>query len=213
MIYEFVNSSLFQTFITFAVGLVAYIIYLLQKSAQKRDAARAILLEIQSAERTIDRLKSDLRKGVLEIDVTVMQAESWSKYKYLFVRNFDTDEWDSIDNFYNKVALLDKTIVYANNAFGNDVEQIRANKQRILADCVLEILNKAKPEKKPEDLIKEFNDKIGIFDKIYMSKQGEFAYRPQKPVDDARLYLEDLPKLTTSSVGNKFKKIAGVLKK
>lgn len=41
-----------------------------------------------------------------------------------------------------------------------------------------------------------------------MNQQGNFAYTPMKPLNDAKLYLEDFPKLTTSSVGVKLKAIS-----
>lgn len=212
-IYLFLNTNLFQTVITFAVGSFAIYIYKKQKSDFKKDTASSILLEIQNAERVISRVKEMVLKNNLDVDVSILQSNSWTSHKNLFSRDFDKDEWELIDNFYNKSALLDKTITNNSAAFGNDVEQIRSNKQRVLADIVLELLNKATPEKDSKKMIEEFNDKTKVFDQIYMSKQGEFAYRPQKYIDDAKLYLEDLSKITTSSAGIKLKKLAGIYRK
>lgn len=212
-LYIFLNTNLFQTLITLVVGSVAIYIYRRQKNDFKKDTANSILLEIQNAERAITKVREKIALNTLDIDVSVLQYNSWSQYKYLFSRVFDRDEWDMIENFYNKASLLDKAITSNNTAFVNDVEQIRANKQRILADCVKEILDQSKPDEKPEELIKKFNDKTKAFDDIYMSKQGEFAYRPQKTINDAKIYLTDLPSITTSSAGEKLKKLAGVYKK
>lgn len=213
VVASFLNSSLFLAIVTIFVGCFAIYIYMRQKKDFKKDAANSMLLEIQSAESAITKVRENLRSGKLEIDVTVLQSNGWSQYKHLFSRSFDKDEWDLVDNFYNKAALLEKTIENYRASFGNDVEQIRANKQRILADCALEIVNNSKPKQKAEDALKSFNEKVDFFNKLYMGKQGEFAYRPQKYIDDTGIYLEDLQRITTSSAGEKLKKIAGVNKK
>ena len=212
-LYIFLNTNLFQTLITLAVGSVAIYIYRKQKNDFKKDAANSILLEIQSAERVISKIKEKVRLNNLDIDVSIMQSNSWTFHKHLFARDFDRDEWDQIDNFYNKAALLDKAIAYNSTAFGNDVEQIRVNKQRVLADIVVELLNKTNAETDMPKLLNDFNEKTKAFDEVYMSKQVEFVYRPQKPVDDAKMYLEDLPIISNSNVGAKLKKLAGVYKK
>jgi len=200
-----------QTVVTLIVGALAYIIYRIQKSDFKRDAANSLLLEIQSGENAISKVRDALSKDHLDVDVSIMPSESWSKNKHLFVRNFDKDEWESISDFYNKSSLLDQAIKYNKTAFASDVEQIRTNKQRVLATYAEEAVKEATYSKETvngEQLQETYNLKAKTFDKLYMDKQGEFSYTPQKPKNDARLYLTDMPKLTTSSVGIKLKKIA-----
>lgn len=206
---NFFNSNLFQSLVALVVGLVAFAIYFKQKSDYKKDAASSILLEIQNAERIIPRIKESIRNGHLEIDVIVMPSNSWERYKHLFVRNFDRDEWDAITEFYNKARLLDGAIRFNNSAFMNDAEQIRINRQRILADLANEILKRAEqnPNADVSTELKTFNDKLDIFDKLYMDKQGQFSYKPMKPLNDAKLYLEDWVTLTTTSVGAKLKRL------
>lgn len=49
---------------------------------------------------------------------------------------------------------------------------------------------------------------LDVFDKLYMSRQEEFAYTPVKHINDAKKHLEDMQKLTITSIGNKLKQIA-----
>lgn len=209
-IIDILNSNGFQTLITFTVGLTAFGIYFQQKRDYKQNAAKAIVLEIQNAEKVIARVRDSVRNGRLEVDQTVMLSASWNQHKHLFSKDFDKDEWDEITEFYNKSRLLDEAIKYNSLAFANDVDQIRANKQRVLADYAKELLDKSTNNQgqKTEDLLLQFNQKLSAFDQIYMNKQGEFAYAPQKPINDAKIYLEDLKKITTSSLGTKLKRIA-----
>lgn len=205
MTTDYISSS-----VTLLVGSVALIVYLRQRRDEKRDAANSILLEIQHAERVIDKVRDFVRKGSLDVDIVVLQADSWVKYKHLFSRDFDKDEWDSITEFYSKAKLLDNAIEYNNKGFSADVDQIRMNKQRILADFTKDLIDELGKSSESEwpNIVNQFKSKIDIFDQQYMDQQGRFAYNPSKPVNDAKIYLEDIQKITTTSVGQKLKKIA-----
>lgn len=205
MLYNYLDAI-----VTFLVGTVAIYIYKKQKIDNKRDAANSILLEIQHAERSIDKIKDFIKKGSLDVDVVILQADSWVANKHLFSRDFDKDEWDSITEFYEKAKLLDQAVSYNHLGFSSDVEQIRTNKQRVLADFTKDLVNElgtAQEGAFPE-IISNYKSKIDIFDQQYMEQQGKFAYNPQKPVDDAKTYISEIKKLTTSSVGQKLKRIS-----
>lgn len=202
-----------QTAVTLLVGAVAWIIYKVQKRENKKDAANSILLEIRSAEDAISKVRDAIHKEHLDVDVSVLPSESWSAYKHLFVRDFDRDEWDSISDFYNKAALIDDAIKYNKTAFVGDVEQIRTNKQRVLATYAEDVVKEAtygNDDVNLQQLQETYDVKAKIFDKLYMDKQKEFHYTPVKPINDVKLYLADLPKLSTNSVGLKLKKLTGV---
>lgn len=210
---ELLNSNFLQTIVTAAAGLVGIYIYLKRRHDGKKDIANAIVLEIQNAERAIDKVKDATRRNNLDVDVSVMPSESWTANKQLFVRVFDRDEWDQVTEFYNKAALIDQALKYSREAFSNDVEQIRANKQRILADIALGVVDdieenaqsvSAEDEQKYRNWV---GMKASAFDDLYMQQQGVFAYVPQKHLEDVKLYLKDMPLLSTSSVGLKLKKI------
>jgi len=208
----FFDSNFFQTIVTLAVGLIAYIVYSRQRNDYKKDAANALLLEIQHAERSIARAKDHIRKDNLDVDLEILQVNSWPAHKHLFSRDFDKDEWDAITAYYNNAQLLDRAIKYNSLGFSNDVEQIRANKQRVLADFTKETIDKmaTEPGTSAEDALQAFNKQMELFDKLYMEKQGKYAYKPNKPINDAKIYLEDLQPISTTSVGTKLKKLADV---
>jgi hypothetical protein len=215
---EFLNSNFFIALVTLAVGTAAYTIYRLQKRDRKREAANIILLEIQSAERKLQQIKKSLSKEprTLPNDLRLLPTENWSQFNYLFIKDFDRDEWDSLTDFYNKCELIDETIKYNNAAFWNDVEQIRSNKQRLLADFAsastkaLEGTSDTVTEKDTET-IKKFDDLTEKFDKVYMSKQDSYSYTPQKTLNDAKLYIGEINlRISQSNVGTKLKKLANI---
>ncbi len=53
-----------------------------------------------------------------------MPTESWSKYKYLFVRDFDRDERDIIFGFYEQCNTYDETVKAAYEISANPKQLI-----------------------------------------------------------------------------------------
>lgn len=196
---------------TMIVAVSAFGIYKKSKEDAKRDVALSILLEVRAGEAAIAKIRDALRNDSLDIDISVLQSESWSANKYLFVRDFDKDEWESISEFYNKAALLDEAIKFNKSAFASDAEQVRFNRQRMFANYANELIDNINETTNLEDASKIYEDKIKAFDAVYMKDQGSVKfYKPQKPIRDAKLYLENFPQITTNSIGIKLKKLSKV---
>lgn len=211
---SFLNSNFFIALVTLGVGTAAYIVYRIQKRDRKREAANIILLEVQSAERKLGQIQSSLAKDPpsLPNDLRLLPTENWSAARYLFIRDFDRDEWDAITSFYNKCELIDETIKFNNAAFWSDVEQIRTNKQRVLADYAKTQSEKLNGNPKNDELVvKEFDDITEKVDTMYMSRQGRFGYTPDKTIIDARLYIAEIDLgMSKSVIGTKLKKLAHI---
>lgn len=202
-IWKFLNSSFFVALVTLIAGLCAYFIYRKGQRDFKMDAANILLLEIQNAERLIITIKEKLKKdNQLPNDVYLMATASWKKYQYLFVRDFDRDEWDTIATFYEKCRLLDEAASQNNSYFQKNEEQARTNLLRISADYITQSIDAEEEDRK------KFLEKARKFQREYLS-YPELMYSPQKPLNDAMLYLETIPKnLSLTSIGVKLKKLA-----
>jgi hypothetical protein len=208
-IVNFFDSNFLQTLVTFAVGLVAWYVYTRQRNDTKRAAANSIFLEIQHVEQCISKVKEAVRRGTLQnLDFNVLREDSWSKYSHLFSSDFDKEEWETITDFYTSARLLDESIFQTNRSIEEDIAQIRVNKQRILADITKDTLDHASADS--EATLDQFNKKVEVFDKLYMSRQDDFAYTPVKYLNDAKKCLEDLGRISITTIGTKFKKIIGI---
>lgn len=209
-ILGFFNSNFVQTFVTLLVGFVALYVYTRQRKDTKRAAANSIFLEIQYIEHCIPKVKEAARRGTLQsLDFNILREDSWSKYSHLFSNDFDKEEWEIITDFYANARLLDESIVQTNRSFEEDIKQIRVNKQRILADITKDTIDSADAPD-GEAIVTQYNQKLEVFDKLYMSRQDDFAYTPVKYLNDAKKCLEDLDKISITSIGTKFKKIIGI---
>jgi len=202
------NSNGFQTLIAFVVGAFVFIQYRINKRDRVKDAASLVVVEIQTATRTIKNIKKRLSDRVLESDVSVLPSNSWNEYRRLFAKYLDRDEWDIIEDFYDRAALLDDAVRYNNQMFRNDVEQIRINKQRAAADFAIDTVNQIGSDTNKEDVAEIFSGKVKVYDTLYMSKQGELAYTPSQVIDDARRYIENMPDILNSPAYEKIKVVA-----
>jgi hypothetical protein len=206
--WEFLNSSFFIALVTLAAGLIAYWLYRKRNKDFKKDAANIVLLEIQNAERILRVAKEQIRKDIVDDNAYTMPTESWSKYKYMFVRDFDRDEWDSINNFYDKCHLYDDAVAHKSTAFKKNESEIRTNMHRVTADYIKKLIDdggKQLDRQATVALIDAFQDEyLGL-------RQDLNLYQPNKPVFDAKAQLETISdNLSQTNVGTKLKKLAGL---
>jgi len=206
---KFLDSNLFQSIIALIVGGFAFVQYKINRRDHLRDAASIIIIEIQTASRTIKSIRKRLVDRVLDSDVSVMPSDSWKENRQLFAKYLDRDEWDTIEDFYDRSRLLDDVVKYNRQMFRNDVEQIRINKQRAAADFAIDTVNSiAANNMNREDVANMFSGKVSVYDTLYMSKQGELAYTPNQVTDDAKKYIDNIPDILNSSAYVKLKSIS-----
>lgn len=185
--------NIFSGLATLLVGLYAFTLYKKQKDDLKKDAANILLLELQNAEKVLKLAQRSLEKTPPELpyDSIAMPTESWSKSKYLFVTDFDDNQWEAISNFYNACALFDESVRTHASYFQKNEEQIRVNIQQRSAEIAKEYserVNKAKTADEKDKLRAELRVKIDEATDLYLS--GVSEYRPVKPINDAKLCVE-----------------------
>jgi len=214
-VWKFLNSSFFIAIVTLVAGLVAYWLYRKKNKDFKKDAANILLLEIQNAERLLRVAKESIKKDILEDNAYIMPTESWSKYKYMFVRDFDRDQWDSINYFYNKCELYDQSVAHKSEAFKKNEAEIRSNIHRVTADYIKELVDNRGPEGSKQQHKTEVLKKIDSFQDEYLGLREDLnLYRPNKPVFDAKAHLGGLNEnLTQTAIGSKLKELAGIGKR
>jgi len=207
---DFLNSVGLQTLIELLVGGLALLVYKWQKKDRVKSVATAVLLEIQQAEKSVAILKKNIRRGYLNVDFKILQNDTWNKYKYLFAKVLDVDEMTAISDFYANAKILDESIEYEKKCFNEDVEQIRINRQRVFTDFMRETVEFiSKGDTDGGKAISELQNKMNLFDNIYMNQPLQYSrYNPQKILDDAKQSLDNFSNLSTTTVGQKLKKLS-----
>jgi hypothetical protein len=102
---KFLDSNGFQTLIILLTGLVAFVIYFLNKRVEKKDAARIIINEIRLAENTIKQIKNS--KTITELSI-ILPNNTWDSKKHLFLNKLDQDELNLINDFYYKCTYAEQ---------------------------------------------------------------------------------------------------------
>lgn len=203
--------------ITLIAGFLAFAIYFKQKADNKKDAAKILYIEITNAEQIMkaSKEKLELKLGSeYALSTEAMSTESWSKYKYLFLRDFDRLEWTLISDFYNKAKLFDLAVSHNKSFFTKNEEQIRFNLESVLAEFVkkypVDIL-KIATDPKEEKKWKSFMKLTEHFYNQFMKRQDLFFYRPDKPIIDAQLYLNNTNlQISATNLGVKLKKLGNI---
>jgi hypothetical protein len=211
-----INFNFYLSITTVLVGLFAIYLYIQQKEDTKKDAANIILVEIQNAERVLTQIAPSIKSNpiVLPSDKFLLPNNSWNQYKYLFVKDLDRDEWDTITQFYNNCKLYDEAVLYNNSLFQKNEEQIRINMLRASADYLKEYIrdNTKNNEDEKEKFEKETLKKAKDFHNKYLNMPESLSYySPQKPLNDGKNAFESIKNnISQTSVGVKLKKLSGL---
>lgn len=188
---------------TVLAGLVAWLIYKSQKSDKKINAARIILSEIRSAERKIEDVNTLLTNALGDFP-SVLPANSWNEYSYLFASDFDQDELQEISEFYSLCELIEDSVRKDNNFFWSTSEYRSQVVQEKLANIIESSLNKKTNKidvKKLESLKRSLLD---TFTNDY------YMYSPMKTRTQLTANLKRIRKITTTTAGGKLKRIAKI---
>jgi len=207
---NFLYSNFFVGLVALGVGIAAYRVYAKQKRDAKRDAANIILLEIEDAERQLEKVSSARPfTGGDEEDVYLMKAASWDKYKYLFVRDFDRNEWDKITTFYTKCQAYDQAVVFNKASTEKNQQEVRANLQRVLTDHAAQYAKATKVDDKDVQAVsdqayQQLHD--AYIERLVGKDSNIFTYVPRQSEADAKRALSNLEtSLSLTSVGIKLK--------
>jgi hypothetical protein len=201
-IITFFNSNFFVALSTFLTGVAAFLVYSWQKKDNKTNAALIILSEIRSSEGKLGLVKKRLTGSTYEDFPSVLPINSWSKFSYLFAKDFDQDELDKINTFFSNCQSIDEMANRDNNFFWITAEERARVVQQQLPQIVVASFdeNSGKiDEAKLQTLKQTFLDTVS---------NETYAYSPKKTVNAITLLIDTTVRLTDTPISIKFKNIA-----
>ncbi len=191
LIWSVLNSEFFAGFATLVTAFIAYIIWLQQKEEEKVKAAKIILVEIIDCENLFDNIKIN---GINLTSIRQLPFEnSWNKYKHLFAKTFDGRDLRLVDNFFNTCILINKELSEAYS-----LPDLWREKSRIIIERFVQYSEESQSKQEYESK----KQKIKFFE------EDEYWWQPFGP---SKLIVEQvklLQYITTTSVGEKLKKMA-----
>ena len=221
IIFPILTSEAFTPSATLFAAFAAFIIYKAGRKDSKKDAANIILLEIRSAERNLEEARKtyheDKAKNNESISfpekIRLMPSESWNKYKYLFIRDFESDQWNIINKFYEHCKNFDEAIEIKESSFGENAREIRKNIQKIAAHYSINIAEELidiqpTEQDRRSDVIQQNLKKKDDAKSALIGPMVE-NYGPDRPYFDAEYYYNLLPEtILNTPIGEKLKKLS-----
>lgn len=190
-------------FIMLLTAISAFGVYFWTKFDTKRNAARIILMEIRRAERVIFQIKKTEQIDELS---PILPTNNWKKYNHLFVKNFDQDELELINNFYAKAEVAENLRLRHLNFDCLSQEEKTKHAQRCIMDFVknsaVDNLDNASQVQRDFEHFKKIFLPI-----IHEEKYGFAAYSPMNKLIK---FINVLDLVTTTTAGEKVKAIAQI---
>ena len=200
----FANSNFFAASMTFLVGGLAFFIYTKQKSDERINAAITLLLEIRHAEGKIDIIIDKLDKNTASDLPRVLPVNSWRLYSHLFVKDFDLDDVQLLNNFYSSCEIIEDLSNRQNNFVWITTEERAKAVQNVLAE-IHDDFQKETVAKDP--LAQErFNRRKGGLGEFYANEV--LAYAPDKILKGLKFQTQNLKRITPTPCGAKLKDLA-----
>lgn len=192
----FINN--WDKILTIMVGLVAIIIYKIQKRDEKKNAAILIVTQIDDLKDKISQIvelttNNQLNAAGIYETLDILEENQWNKYKHLFVGSIDIKSLKIINDFYEGVSLIREQLVLSKKL----QQQAFFNNQQFLGqDCnmyLIESLNE-----------KDRFNYTGIKDALNnMPEEGENA----KNIKDSLLKIAEIqlpPNIDKTQYMNKY---------
>jgi hypothetical protein len=192
------NSNFLQTIVIFLTGCIAFIIYFVNKRAEKKDAAKIIINEIRLAEKAINDIKN--KKMIIELSL-ILPTNTWQYKKHLFLKHLDQDDINLIDDFYYKCIYAEQYRKMLFDIRNNSISVKATYLQQKLIDIMHESINgnNENGADNYENMRKVLIDK---------ANNESWLFTPTTPMASAIQYIESITMITPSNAGRIIKKIA-----
>lgn len=123
---DILNENYFQSIILILTVVVTIIIYYWQRRSARCDAARVIVMQIDSVNQKTDSLIRCFGANVKFFDVAkfwksddVIEKNEWEKYRHLFINLLNYNEICALNNYYDNVVSIVKQQQEIKNVISN----------------------------------------------------------------------------------------------
>lgn len=212
---NFFYSNLFIAIVTFVVGSFGIYLYYRQKKDSKKRLAKIIFLEIENAQEKLKEAKAEVLQNPddpLPEHLYAMPTDTWSENKHLFVDDFTSSEWKSINDFYDLCETYDEAIRHNDARFALQEAEIRKNIHVLTRKYAVEYSEKilgATDEDAVEALEKEFRQKRNGAVEMLINQKYMYIYTPTKQNQIVKSCVENINvDLSHSKIGEKLEKLS-----
>jgi hypothetical protein len=178
--------------VTFLVGLLALVVYLLQKRTELQNAAIILVMDVRHAETIVHTI---LEHGqITNRTGIVLRENNWSKYKHLFAGKFSSDDFAAFNRFFDSCIEMTE----ARGRMGDVFYAALDEKSRLLQQKLYDVLEVEPTARRAEMKV--------LYDKI---NENTFIFSPDEPMDRVLKSLQTMGRLSTTPGFEKLKRIGG----
>jgi hypothetical protein len=197
------NSNFVIALVTSVVGSVAIYIYVKQRSDEITNAARIVFLELKESEKELKKLidhkvRTDGSDFPQENIIRLLQNRAWSKYSHLFIKNFNNDEYQQLDEYFRKCDIIEKYFEKQHNFFWIATEERARQKESIGAKLAYDNHTMA---------ASEFKTKVETIGNLYISNTANYA--PKGITNEINRQLDSITVQSVTPLWAKLKELAG----
>jgi hypothetical protein len=210
---KYLDSNLFQSIITFSVGMLwflAYYIYKEQQKERKEDIAKAMIFEIREAEKNITVFRNlweltTANKWIIYSKIKILTTNNWTCNVNLFIDILDEDDIHLMNSFYENCEKLNRELLNLQNIKNTGFIEKAKRIQWVKMDLLKDIFNKGDEFKEPEKLkIKYYEESKKVTDILH---DEEYWYESYTPMKDFIQVIMITKSVLNTSTGEKLKKI------
>lgn len=199
---------------TLFAGGFAIFLYIKSKSDLKRQAAKALYSEMLQFEQVVrdikaEKLRSDTVPLYIDPNRYILAKSRWNNDKYLFIDNFDNDQWSKLELFFNQMELLKDSLDTIRELQNQNIESRMDAVHNRLSELALDfeknktktkVTNRGPLSKKYEDLCREFTNSF------INNQPFNFSYQPRGAYDFINSGIEQVDtNISTSIIGENLK--------
>lgn len=187
-------------YLSLIIGLSAYVVYKLERQNEVKKSATIVLLALRQAEKTISIVKET--RNIDPRTQRLLRDDSWSAHNHLLANYFDQDELELIDQFFKNCALVDRMLEQLDTH--PQVQERVLEIQKML--CKMAYDSSTSDNSSDKNSCDVYRNKKDIF--LNVMKQEETIINPKGPQEMLKARLGDLLPVTTTTAGNKLKRLA-----
>lgn len=197
--YNFWDSNLLQTITILVVGAFVFIIYRANIKEERKRAATILIMEIRGIEEALEKLREVLTRDIYS-SALIIKENSWEKFKFLFIKYLDQDEYSLISEFYSTACRIEEE----RSILIRQIIMSFETKCRALHESFVDIA-KQNPDMGKANFLDITNK---ITEKVKMNTP---QYQSTAPIELVKQLIQNIKYITTSTAGSKIKKFARII--
>ena len=175
MVYNFLDSNLFQTLVLIATAGITIWIYFARRKANVRTAVIILTLQIRDIEKNIEYLLSEgivdgkIQEKPLHYSTLIYEENNWTKYSHLVVGKISQLSFENIDIFFKVAQQIREQQILIKNKLQQSMEYKGMHYYQGTYQCVNSLVSKYESEANADVLKLQCKKEIEFVNSLYAS--------------------------------------------